>query len=338
MRARQINKKLNIRICDEKRIIRRDSNRKNIRNNTRKYRKSPAPTQDLYKNSKNNQYISSIYIGNEKSPFLKWAGGKRQLLSKIRSKMPRDYKTYYEPFIGGGALLLDVSPVDAVISDVNEQLINVYQQIKSDPIAVIREVNKFDSVEECDKEYYYDLRNRYNEKIINHEMDAECAALMIWLNKHCFNGLYRVNSKGLFNVPYNNKRTGKSIDEANILNIADYLRNSNISIICQDFEETCSNVQKGDFVYFDSPYAPVSETASFTDYTKDGFSYEDHKRLAGLFRRLDRAGAKVMLSNHDVELIHELYEGYRFEGLDVRRSINSDADKRIGREVLITNY
>ncbi len=270
-------------------------------------------------------------------PFVKWAGGKGQLLEKLHDRVPNTYGVYYEPFIGGGALLLNERPSHAVICDINEQLINVYLQIKSDPRAVIRAVNRLDEGA-CDKEYYYQMRAEYNKKILSHELDAECAALMIWINKHCFNGLYRVNAKGGFNVPYNNKQLGKSIDEANIMSIGYYLANSDIEIRCQDFEEACSEVKAGDFVYFDSPYVPVSETADFTDYTKEGFSYEDHVRLAELYKRLDKLGAKVMLSNHNVPLVHELYEGFKIEEVDVKRNINSDASKRVGKEVIITNY
>ena len=161
---------------------------------------------------------------------------------------------------------------------------------------------------------------------------------MILINKHCFNGLYRVNLKGLFNVPYNDKAGGVSIDAANLRNIGLYLRSRDIEIRQGDFEDACADVAPGDFVYFDSPYVPVSETANFTDYTKDGFSLEDHRRLAALFRRLAAQGTKVMLSNHNVPLVHELYSGFTIEEVDVRRAINRDASKRSGKEVIITNY
>ena len=217
-------------------------------------------------------------------PFVKWAGGKNQLIDKLHDRVPNTYGTYFEPFIGGGALLLNERPERVVISDVNEQLINIYLQLQADPRAVIREVNRLDEGS-CDKDYYLATREAYNKKIQAHELDAECAALMIWINKHCFNGLYRVNGKGLFNVPYNNKQTGKSIDEANLMSIGYFLEHSHVEILCQDFEKTCESAQAGDFVYFDSPYIPVSETANFTDYTKDGFTYEDHVRLAELYKR-----------------------------------------------------
>lgn len=271
------------------------------------------------------------------SPFVKWAGGKKQLLDRLEERMPKSYNRYYEPFIGGGALLFDVQVSTAVINDVNEQLINVYRQLKADAEAVIAILNAFDAVE-CDKEHYLHMRAEYNKKIAAHILDVECAALTIWINKHCFNGLYRVNSKGLFNVPYNNKAGGASMNEESLRNIGLYLNSSAIEIRDGDFEVACADVQAGDFVYFDSPYIPVSETANFTDYTKDGFGYEDHCRLAALYKRLDAAGVKVMLSNHNVDLVYELYAGFKIEGVDVKRAINRDASKRVGKEVIITNY
>lgn len=270
-------------------------------------------------------------------PFVKWAGGKTQLLSKIKLRMPVEYKRYYEPFIGGGALLFDIQPSNGVINDVNAQLINVYSQLKLDAEAVIAILKEFDVVE-CDKQRYWDMREKYNKKISEQIFDQECAALTIWINKHCFNGLYRVNSKGLFNVPYNNKKNGASMNEENLRNIGAYLRENNIDIREGDFEAACVDVKAGDFVYFDSPYIPESETANFTDYTKDGFTYKDHVRLAALFKKLAKGGTKVMLSNNNVPLVYELYDGFKIESVDVKRAINSDASKRVGKEVIITNY
>lgn len=270
-------------------------------------------------------------------PFVKWAGGKRQLWNRIWDRTPNDFDTYYEPFVGGGAVLLSLQPQKAVINDTNEQLINVYKQLQKDPRAVICKVKDLDK-EICDKDYYLSMRAEYNEKIAGHELDSDCAAYMIWINKHCFNGLYRVNTKGLFNVPWNKKETGRSMDEENLLAIGQYLQNNDIRICCSDFETVCKDIKEGDFVYFDSPYVPISPTASFTDYTKDGFTYEDHERLAKLYRKLSELNVKAMLSNHDVELVHELYEGFKIESLAVMRNINSDAKKRTGKEVIITNY
>ena len=268
-------------------------------------------------------------------PFIKWAGGKTQLLEQISTRMPKDYNRYFEPFLGGGAVLLSLQPFSAVVNDCNPLLVNTYIQIRDNAEEVIQAINALDSVL-CNKNYFLINRNRLNEKITQNVLDVETASLFIWINKHCFNGLYRVNSKGMFNVPYNNKVTGKSIDEKNIRAIGEYLKN--VRITCDDFEQACSSVSSGDFVYFDSPYVPISETANFVAYTKDGFSLADHQRLAELFRYLDHLGAKVMLSNNNTELIHELYADYNIEIIGVRRAINSIGNKRTSEEVLITNY
>ena len=276
-------------------------------------------------------------IDKKISPAIKWAGGKTQLLNIITENLPDSYNNYYEPFIGGVAVLLSVKPEKALINDINEQLISLYIQIRDSVDDVLNKINNLDSVP-CTKEFYYSIREQYNQKILSGEKDAQAAALMIWLNKHCFNGLYRVNSKGLFNVPFNNRVKGKSVDESNIRAISDYLNQAKVNITCMDFEEACTTVSAVDFVYFDSPYVPESETAYFTNYAKGGFSLEDHKRLSKLFKCLDEKGAKIMLSNNDVPLVRELYEGYKIQSFAVKRMINRNANKRTGKEVLITNY
>ncbi|MBO5753110.1 MAG: DNA adenine methylase [Proteobacteria bacterium] len=274
---------------------------------------------------------------NEKlTPFVKWAGGKKQLLPQLIARMPEYSGTYYEPFIGGGAMLLALQPQRAVMNDVNAQLLNIYIQLKQNAENVIAEVEKLDTVV-CNREYYLSVRKQYNQKISDNILDPECAALMIWLNKHCFNGLYRVNSKGLFNVPYNNKTKGPSIDAHNLRRMGQYLNDADVEIRHGDFEAACHDVKAGDFVYFDSPYIPVSATSNFTDYTKNGFSFDEHRRLADLFRHLDEKYVHLMLSNHDVPLIYEWYEGFHIEAIRVRRAINRDGTKRMGKEVIVTN-
>ena len=268
------------------------------------------------------------------TPFVKWAGGKGQLVDKLLARVPKDYNRYYEPFVGGGALLLALAPKKATINDSNEQLINVFNQLQRNIESVMDVIRDLDAVA-CDKERYYLIREQYNKKISAKELDEECAGLMIWMNKHCFNGLYRVNRQGLFNVPFNNKTSGRSFDEDNLRHIGEYLRKNKVNINCMDFEKICSRVRAGDFVYFDSPYIPVSSTAYFTDYTADGFTMKDHERLAALFRKLADKGAKVMLSNHNVPLVKELYKGFRIDEVDVKRLINSDVNKRTGKEVII---
>lgn len=270
-------------------------------------------------------------------PILKWAGGKTQLLSVLKSNLPESFNTYYEPFIGGASLLLSVQPDKAVINDINPQLINLYKTIRNSPNSFLSIIKEMDSIS-CTKEIYLALRDRYNEKIKNNVQDVECAALMVWINKHCFNGLYRVNNKGLFNVPYNNKIKGDSCNIENIHSISTYFNSIELTILNTDFEKACESVQRGDFVYFDSPYIPESETANFTSYSSIGFSLDDHKRLSELFKRLDSIGAKLLLSNNDIPLIYKLYPNYNIIPIDAKRMINRDANKRIGREVIIRNY
>lgn len=270
-------------------------------------------------------------------PFVKWAGGKRQLLDKISERMPQDYNNYFEPFIGGGAVLFELQPESAVVNDINASLINAYRIIESNPQEFIEYVKKLDSkMGEDGKKYYYALREHYNDKLMKEEFDVELAALFVFINKHCFNGLYRVNGKGLFNVPYNNSKK-ESIDEESIRAVSDYLKK--VTIKLGDFEETCSEAKKGDFVFFDSPYAPLNPT-SFESYTKEGFDIESHERLARLFDELTKRGCYCMLTNHNTEFINELYgnKGYRIDVVSVKRMINSDASKRTGEEVIICNY
>ncbi len=271
------------------------------------------------------------------TPFVKWAGGKRQLLSQIKERMPEKYNDYYEPFVGGGAVTFELLPANALINDINKALINAYKQIGNAPEAFLKAVNKLDEeMWEDGKEYYYSLREHYNDKLMKAEYDVELAALFVFINKHCFNGLYRVNGKGLFNVPYNNSRR-TSVDEGSIMEISKYLQG--ITITDGDFEEACKGAKKGDFVFIDSPYAPLNPT-SFEAYTKEGFDIESHKRLARLYDELTARGCFCMLTNHNTKLINELYggKGYTIDVVSVKRMINSDASNRVGEEVIIYNY
>ena len=273
------------------------------------------------------------------TPLVKWAGGKRQLLDRIAARMPSEgYETLYEPFIGGGAVFLSLRPERAVINDINRELINLYKTVKNDPIALSAEIDKIDDrmPENPDeaKAYYYEMRDRYNELIASETLDIEAAAMLVFINKHCFNGLYRVNAKGAFNVPYNGSRT-RSMNPENIQAVSEALAHA--EILCGDFEPAVADAKAGDFVFLDSPYVPIKET-TFEAYTKEGFLEEDHRRLAQLFRELDARGCSVMLTNHNTELIRELYDGFVIDTVSVKRAINSDASKRTGEEVIITNY
>lgn len=271
------------------------------------------------------------------APFVKWAGGKRQLIPQIRERMPEKYNDYYEPFVGGGAVIFDLLPVNALINDINKALINTYRTICNEPDAFLKEVNRLDNdMWEDGKKYYYSIREYYNDKLMRSEYDVELAALFVFINKHCFNGLYRVNGKGLFNVPYNNSRR-VSVDEDVIIATSEYLRG--VTIIDGDFEQACKNAKKGDFAFIDSPYAPLNPT-SFESYTKEGFDIESHKRLAKLYDELTARGCYCMLTNHNTELINELYgnKDYKIDVVSVKRMINSDASNRVGEEVIICNY
>lgn len=270
-------------------------------------------------------------------PFVKWAGGKRQLLDRIKERLPLKYNNYFEPFVGGGAVLFGLKPEKAIINDINASLINAYKVIAHNTQDFLEYINTLDNgMWEDGKAYYYTLRERYNDKIMQEEYDVEMAALFVFINKHCFNGLYRVNGKGLFNVPYNNSRRS-SIDSNLIVNLSGYLKN--IQIMQGDFENVCQNAARHDFVFFDSPYAPLNPT-SFESYTKEGFDMESHKRLSKLFDKLTDRGCYCMLTNHNTEFINELYggKGYRMEVTSVKRMINSDASNRKGEEIIIRNY
>ncbi len=269
------------------------------------------------------------------TPFVKWAGGKRQLLNHIKLRMPEKYNQYFEPFVGGGAVYFDLMPECATISDINSSLINSYKIIKEFPEVFFDTITTFDNkILEGGKEYFYKVREIYNDKLMKAEFDVELAALFVFLNKHCFNGLYRVNGKGLFNVPYNNSVKASCTMES-IKAVSESLQK--VTILDGDFQITCNFAQKDDFVFIDSPYAPLNPT-SFESYTKEGFDIESHRRLASVFKELTNRGCYCMLTNHSTELINELYADFNRVEVDVKRMINSDASKRVGKEVIITNY
>ena len=274
-------------------------------------------------------------------PIIKWCGGKQQLLDKIKERLPVNfnkysYQKYYEPFLGGAAVLLDLNPTNAVVNDINPELINMYLQVRDRVEEVIHHLTIYDNQHEIwsdPKDYYYKVREYFNAELGTNT--AQQAARFIYLNKHCFNGLYRVNKKGQFNVPFNGKLSGWSADQDHLRELSTRLKS--VDIRCGSFEDTVKDAGTNDFVFFDSPYTPITAT-SFTDYTKEGFSYEDHVRLAKVFKELTNRGCYCMLTNHDTPLIRELYKDYKIEVVDVRRSINRKRDGRTGKEVIITNY
>lgn len=269
----------------------------------------------------------------ETYPFVKWVGGKRQLMFELLKNMPKSYNRYFEPFIGGGALFFELQPENAYISDVNKELINLYTIVRDNVYELIEDLSKH----EVSKEYFLEIRNIDRTEKYAGLSKVERASRFIYLNRTCFNGMYRVNSHGQFNVPYGYYKNPRIIDESNLLNCSDLLKKT--EIICTDFSEILIKVKKGDFVYFDPPYVPLNETSSFTSYTKNGFDIDMQFKLREVCDELDSMGVKFMLSNSDTKLVNELYANYEVKKVFASRQINANADGR-GKitEVLVRNY
>ena len=292
-------------------------------------------------------------------PFVKWAGGKGQLLADIRRTYPdmlgKNIKKYAEPFVGGGAVLFDILSnynMDAVyISDINTELINTYQMIRDDVAGLIKLLTVLQDEyipmdDEMRKTFYYENRNRYNELKINGSdtINLESAALFIFLNRTCFNGLYRVNSKSLFNVPIGSYKKPKICDTDNLTAISKALKK--VTIVCGDYQESRCFIDKDTFVYFDPPYRPLSATSSFTSYTEDEFDDNAQRELAKYVQELDKAGAYIVVSNSDPKntspndnFFDDLYARQQINRVSASRVINSNASSR-GKisELLICNY
>lgn len=272
-------------------------------------------------------------------PFVKWAGGKRQLLPQLHEYQPKEFNTYMEPFIGGGAFLLDLAPQKAVIGDLNEELLNTWQVVKNYPEELLQKLAQHQ--ENNSKEYYLDIRSVDRDGRIDEMTDVERAARFIYLNKAGFNGLWRVNSKGQNNVPYANPKKLNIVMADKIMEISHYLNSNQVEIFHQSYEKTIKNAQTGDFVYFDPPYIPLTETSSFTSYTKENFSLDDQIHLRDTAKKLAEKGVFVMLSNSNADLVHELYQEapFKIHEVSARRSINSKASGRGAiKEVIITTY
>ena len=271
-------------------------------------------------------------------PFLKWAGGKRQLMPEIRKNMPEKYNKYYEVFIGGGALLFELQPSQAVINDSNKQLINCYKVIRDHPEELIAHLQTHKN----EAHYFYDIRQiDRNSKDYAKLSQVEQASRIIYLNKTCYNGLFRVNSQGQFNVPFGSYKNPDIVNESVIRAVSKYLNEKKINILNGDFADALSTAKKGDFIYLDPPYDPVSDTASFTGYDVNGFNRDEQKRLKQVVDLLHQKGCKILLSNSYTDFICELYNEsyYRKVEISALRSINSKGHKR-GKinEILIKNY
>ena len=292
----------------------------------------------------------------ELKPFVKWVGGKGQLIEEIEKMLPSDGEKvltkYAEPMVGGGALLFNVLSRhqfdELYISDINPELINAYIAIKQNVEALIKRLNEMQMTflpldENGRKYYYYNVRDKFNTVKLSDSTSAEKAAYFIFLNKTCFNGLYRVNRKGLFNVPIGSYKNPTICDADNLRNIHEALQN--VTIVCGDYSQSQSFIDSETFVYLDPPYRPISETSAFTSYNSDAFDDSEQIRLAKFIDEINAAGAKIVLSNSDPKNVNEednffdnLYKNYKINRVEASRAINSKGDKR-GKinELLICN-
>lgn len=272
-------------------------------------------------------------LNNETYPLIKWVGGKRQLMSDLLRNMPKKYNRYFEPFIGGGALFFELQSENAYISDMNEELINLYLVVRDNVYELITDLN----THKITKDYYLKIRNLDRTSKYKKLSNIKRASRFIYLNRTCFNGLYRVNSKGEFNVPFGNYKNPRIVDVDNLLNCSELLKRTEIKNA--DFSEILTKVKKGDFVYFDPPYVPLNETSSFTSYTKNGFDMDMQIKLKEVCDELDSMGVKFLLSNSDTKIIKELYSNYKIKKVLASRQVNANANGR-GKitEVLVRNY
>jgi len=263
------------------------------------------------------------------SPLIKWVGGKRNLLKVYKHLFPKRFNKYLEPFLGSGAVFFYLQPERAVLIDKNEELINFYRVVRDNPHGLIKLVSTY----KVNKDFYYSIRS-LDPKNLD---EVERAARFLYLNKTAYNGLWRVNSKGEFNVPFGRYKKVKFFDRENLLRASELLKK--VELICGDFEIVLEYAQKGDFVYMDPPYYPISPTSNFRNYTSDGFSKEDHLRVFKVFKELDQKGVFVMLSNSNSEFISELFKEFNITEVFANRFINSKADGRKPLiELVIRNY
>ncbi len=295
-------------------------------------------TQDFSKETSKHTVIlkkqNRNIINNLPHPFLKWAGGKRQLISQMNKYFPKNFNKYIEPFLGGGAVLFYLKPDFSIIIDINKDLINCYKVIKNN----VKDLIDLLKTQKNEKSYYYKIRalDRDEEKFIKLS-NIEKASRIIYLNRCCYNGLYRVNSKGQFNVPFGKYKNPNFCDEENLIAVSKVLEN--VKIIHGSFDTCLDYAEKDDFIYFDPPYYPISKTSSFTSYTKENFGENSQQKLFNVFKRLDERDCKLMLSNSYSEYIKNLYKDYKIITLDARRAINCNAEKRGNINVLlILNY
>jgi len=273
-------------------------------------------------------------------PFVKWAGGKRQLIPILSKHIPKNFGSYFEPFLGGGAMLFHMvteSPKqNCIVSDLNSDLVLAYITIRDKVDELISSLkNHSKNYFKNSKSYYYTVRDS------EPRSQVEKTSRLIFLNRTCFNGLYRVNSKGKFNVPLGRYTNPNIINEENLISVNRVLKSKNIQIACRDFSAILDDTRKNDFVYFDPPYQPVSSTANFTSYTNRNFTFDDLERLSRLCKKLDSKGCKFMLSNSNSDEVRKIFSenSWKIKKIEANRAINSDSKKRTGHsELLIKNY
>jgi len=284
------------------------------------------------------QEYSQIAL-SEPKPFVKWAGGKRQLMSELEKNFPTKFGTYLEPFLGGGAVMFDLLTKEpnlkCNVSDLNSDLVLAYVTIRD------RLEKLIESLENHSKNYHRDSTGYYYEvRRQEPKNQIEKVSRLLFLNKTCFNGLYRVNSKGKFNVPLGRYTNPNIVNKENLQAVSKTLQSEKIKISCRDFSSIIKDVKKGDFVYFDPPYQPVSDTANFTSYTHRDFTEDDLERLADLANQLNSKGCNVILSNSNSKTVKKLFSsGWKIKEIKANRAINSNSQKRTGhKEIIIKNY
>lgn len=273
---------------------------------------------------------------NNIRPILKWAGGKRQILPHLLKYMPNIYEDYYEPFIGGGALLFTLLPNKAIINDYNEELINVYIVIRENIEELIEDLKKHENT----SEYYYQMRAKDRDSEVWEGMTPlERASRTIYLNKTCYNGLYRVNSRGQFNTPFGKYKKPCICPEKELLALNAYFKENDVRILFGDYKEALKTARNGDFAYLDPPYDPISETAFYTAYTASGFTRQNQIELCETCKELDSRGVRFMLSNSATDFIKDLYKSFSIRIIPARRAINSNGNGRgFVDEVVVRNY
>ncbi len=266
-------------------------------------------------------------------PFIKWVGGKSRLLDELIARLPEKFGHYHEPFIGGAALFFAIQPQQATLSDINPELINTYSIVANDVNGLIKDLRRH----KYEEEYFYRVRDVDRSSLYARWSKVKKASRFIYLNKTCFNGLYRENSSGKFNVPFGRYSDPRICDAVNLQACSTALKSA--QLLNTGFETVLERARKGDFVYFDPPYVPVSATSNFTAYSKNEFGAEQQLKLLEVCQKLDRKGVKLMLSNSAAPLVYELYRDFKIDQVFAPRAINSKGDRR-GKiaEVIVRNY